>query len=349
MSKRSSQRTLSWARQDKRPAPLVIWLLLGFVTVIALIGGGLGLWAKGQNEQVKALQAELKVSQHTQQAIHVQLSALQETASTLENRLAALEGEDPAQPLAALGSSTEEMAETAGTPQVDPPAEQQEIVNLQASLSNIQAQLEALTTRLETLESTMVGTVQTLPPEVHLSVARQRQSHNLSCESSAASMAAQYHGIPLGEADVLTALPHDANPYRGFRGNVDGPTGSIDDYGVYAGPVMDVLNEQGLQAQPVNGGLDGIKAAIRRRNPVIAWVTYNCQPSTPTEVTIDGEAVTLVPYQHVVVVTGYDDRPGAGGIWANDPWDGQEDFYSPADFERAMSYFGDMAIEVAAP
>jgi uncharacterized protein YvpB len=349
MSKRSSQRMPLPAKQSRQSPRLVIWLLLGFVVVITLIGGGLGLWAKGQSEQVKALQAELKVSQHTQQAINVQLSALEDTTSALENRLATLEEDDPAQQPATLGSSAEGMAETADTPQVAPLGEQQEIVNLQASLSDIQARLEALATRLETLESTTVGTVQTSPPGVRLSVARQRQSHNLSCESSAASMAAQYHGVPLSEADVLAALPHDANPYRGFRGNVDGPTGSIEDYGVYAGPVMAILNARGLRAQPVNGGLDGIKAAIARGNPVIAWVTYNCQPSTPTEVVIDGEAVTLVPYQHVVVVTGYDDRPDVGGIWANDPWDGQEDFYSFVDFERAMSYFGDMAIEVAAP
>jgi hypothetical protein len=47
----------------------------------------------------------------------------------------------------------------------------------------------------------------------------------------------------------------------------------------------------------------------------------------------------------VVVVTGYE----ADGVWANDPWDGKEDFYPTADFERAMGYFGEMAVEVASP
>jgi len=36
-------------------------------------------------------------------------------------------------------------------------------------------------------------------------------------------------------------------------------------------------------------------------------------------------------------------------VWANDPWDGQEDFYANADLERALGYFGDMAIEVGPP
>jgi uncharacterized protein YvpB len=158
-------------------------------------------------------------------------------------------------------------------------------------------------------------------------------------------MAANYFGIPLAEADVLTALPLNDNPHLGFRGNVDGPTGSIDDYGVYSGPILDVLNTNGLSAWPIEGGLDGIKAAIARGHPVIAWVTHDCQPSIATAVTIDGQDVTMVPFQHVVVVTGYN----AEGVWANDPWDGQEDFYRTSDFERALSYFGDMAVEVGPP
>jgi uncharacterized protein YvpB len=158
-------------------------------------------------------------------------------------------------------------------------------------------------------------------------------------------MAAQYHGVDLSEAEVLASLPRNENPYLGFRGNVDGPTGGIRDYGVYAGPVLDILNRRGLRAWSVEGGLDGIKAAIARGNPVIAWVTYDCQPGEPTTETIAGRAVTLVPYQHVVVVTGYD----AGGVWANDPWDGKEDYYATEDFSRALGYFDNMAIEVAAP
>ncbi len=157
-------------------------------------------------------------------------------------------------------------------------------------------------------------------------------------------MVAQYLGVPLSEAEVVAALPYDDNPYLGFRGNVDGPTGGIADYGVYAGPIIEVLNSHGLQAWPVEAGVEGIKAAVARGHPVIAWVTYDCMVSAPVEVNIGGQQVSLTPNQHVVVVTGYD----AEGVWANDPWDGQEDYYLYADLQRAMSYFGDMAIEVTA-
>ena len=106
-----------------------------------------------------------------------------------------------------------------------------------------------------------------------------------------------------------------------------------------------MLREQGLDARAIEDGLAGIKGALARGNPVVAWITYNCQPGNPTTVTVDGQAVTLVAYQHAVVLTGYDDE----GVWANDPWDGQEDFYANDDLERAMGYLGDMAIEVGPP
>jgi uncharacterized protein YvpB len=158
-------------------------------------------------------------------------------------------------------------------------------------------------------------------------------------------MVAHYHGLNLSEAEVLAALPLNDNPHLGFRGNVDGPYGGIEDYGVYAGPIMGILNSRGLRAWLVEDGLAGIRAAVARGNPVIAWVTYNLLHANPVETTIDGQSVTLVPNQHVVVVTGYDD----GGVWANDPYTGEEVRYLAAEFERGMSYFSDMAIEVAPP
>jgi uncharacterized protein YvpB len=158
-------------------------------------------------------------------------------------------------------------------------------------------------------------------------------------------MVAQSHGIDLTEADVLSALPQNENPNLGFRGDVDGEPGGIQDYGVYAGPISDILAERGLQARLVAGGLEGIRVALARGNPVIAWVTYNLQVHKPTKVTVGGEPVTLVPYQHVVVLTGYN----PDGFWANDPWDGQEHFYAAADLERALGYFDNMALEVGGP
>ena len=309
----------------RRSAPVFIWFFFGFV-----LATGAGLiaivWTTGQGmRQVQALQTDVATLQAERQTMEAQLIALQRTTNAAERRLATLEA----------STSTQQSG-----------IQSQEMETLQASLLELQTTVDNLVAGMIALEQAGGEEAQEpLPSQVRLTVARQRQSHSLSCESSAASMVAQYHGLPLSESDVLDALPRSDNPRLGFRGNVDGPTGSIEDYGVYAGPVMTILNNRGLRAWPVEGGLEGIKTAIARGNPVIAWVTYNCLPSTPTEVTIEGEAVTLVPYQHVVVVIGYTPE----GVWANDPWDGQEDFYPNADLARAMAYFGDMAIEVAAP
>ncbi|HSR29671.1 MAG TPA: C39 family peptidase [Anaerolineae bacterium] len=311
----------------RQSPPFLIWLLLGTIAMLLLVSGFLGLRSWLQSEQVQTLQGRVEALERAQQEIMSEYVALQSSAGVLEERLSALEATSQAHP------STEPQTTDLQT----------SLMELQVQVSRHETLLDVLEVRTELLGSTAGATSESWPPEVRLSVARQRQSHNLSCESSAASMAAEYHGIALSEAEVLAAVPLDENPHLGFRGNVDGPTGGIEDYGVYAGPILDVLNKRGLRARLVDDGLVGIKRAIARGNPVLAWVTYDCQAVTPVTRMIGDQEVTLVPYQHVVVVTGYNGE----GVWANDPWDGQEDFYSTADFERAMSYFGDMAIEVA--
>ncbi len=321
--------------RQQQPASGAVWLLLALMTVMALAFLVLGVWVWQETKRVQSLQADVTRLQNERQEAESKILAVQNAITSLEARLATLENNDVSQQLAALQA----VVATSG--------DSQQMTDLRASVAAIQAKVDGFQSALDSLGGRMnpLETEDVLPPEARLEVARQRQSHNLSCESSAASMSAQYHDVDLTEADVLVALPLNPNPHLGFRGNVDGPTGGIEDYGVYAGPVLDVLNHRGLRARLVKGGLDGIKAAIARGNPVIAWVTYDCQPSTPTTVTIDGEAVTLVPWQHVVVVTGYNQE----GVWANDPWDAQTEFYATADFRRALGYFGDMAIEVAGP
>jgi uncharacterized protein YvpB len=315
--------------------------VLGIVVVLALICAVLGLLAWQEAKQVLSLQQEMEVLREQLQTTEIQLLAIQSTALVMEDRVELLEASDPAQQIATLQAAIE----TAGDSQQI--AELRTLLGeIQAKVSNFQITLDGLAARIGEMEpASNIPGDGSLPAEARLTVARQQQSHNLSCESSAASMVAQYHGVNLSEAEVLAALPLNDDPDLGFRGNVDGPTGTIRDYGVYSGPILEILNNNGLRAWAVQGGLNGIKAAITRGNPVIAWVTYDCLPSTPTTVEIGGKAVTLVPNQHVVVVTGYN----ADGFWANDPWDGREEFYPNADMTRAMGYFGDMAIEVSAP
>jgi uncharacterized protein YvpB len=319
----------------------VVLVVIGgiFVLIIAVIA--LAVVVLQEYQEVQSLRATLDAVREDQEATNARLVTVQSTAVAMESQVAALEARDPAQQLASLQAA------------LDNVSDDQELATLRASLRELQARvstlqlaLDELAAKTEALEPGVSdGAAGNTLSKSRLMVARQRQSHNLSCESSAASMVAQYHGVSLSEDDALAALPLNDNPHLGFRGNVDGPTGGLEDYGVYAAPIQAILSAHGLPTWPVDGGLEGIKAAIGRGNPVVAWVTYNCAHSTPVKTTIGGQEVTLVPNQHVVVVTGYN----AQGVWANDPWDGQEDFYSYSDFARAMGYFGDMALEVAAP
>lgn len=320
---------------------MLVWLLpaLGAVSIAA--AAALIVLAVQQNNQIQALQSMVAAVQRESQDSQGRQAALQATAEAMGDRLAFLEASDPAQQIAALQAAVSSAESSQELDEL-----QSALHDIQSRVDSFQATLDGLSGKLAAMESPEEpDSVEALPTGARISVAAQRQSHNLSCESSAASMVAGYFGLNLTEADVLSALPLHDNPHLGFRGDIDGPTGGIEDYGVYAEPIMAILNSHGLLATSVEGGLSGIRAAVARGNPVIAWITYNCLVSEPTVVAIDGATVTLVPNQHVVVVTGYT----ADGVWANDPWDGAEDYYTNADFKRALGYFGNMALEVAVP
>lgn len=326
---------------QRRTPPLVIWIAAGILAALVLACVALVFVAWYQSDQVRLLQTEAEQLLGERQAMAGSLSALHGTATAMEHRLSVLEANDPAQQLEALRSAVETADDSDELSIV-----RLSMVEVQATVDEFQDSVDDLAARIDSLSPVYDSQAgENLPAVARLEVQRQKQSRSLSCESSAASMVAQYHGIDLNEAAALSALPLDDNPHLGFRGNVDGPTGGIEDYGVYAGPVVDLLNAQGLRSWPIPGEIPSIKAAIARGNPVLAWVTYDCMVSTPTTAIIDGAQVTLVPNQHVVVVTGYN----AEGVWANDPWDGGQDFYAYSDLERSMGYFGGMAIEVAAP
>jgi uncharacterized protein YvpB len=231
-------------------------------------------------------------------------------------------------------------------------AQQAEIASLQADLDETRRQLATVSaqptsTAVPTPAYSDAVTVLTKPPlALILDAPVYQQAHSLSCESSAAAMAANYYGVGVNEETIIAALPKHDNPHLGFRGDIDGPYGGTEDYGVYAEPIRQILAQLGLQVEHLTGGIEEIKAEIRRGHVVIAWITYNLQVETPQQVTTsDGQIVTLVPYQHVVLVTGYN----ASGLWVNDPYSGTQAFYLEAEFRRSFGYLGNMALIVGPP
>jgi uncharacterized protein YvpB len=241
----------------------------------------------------------------------------------------------------------------------------------QAAIETYQAANEVLRTEIVTLRSELERTrleleqaSQQHPPPRHqesialdkpplaliLDVPLFRQEHSLSCEASVAAMAAQYHNLTVSESDILDSLPRHENPHLGFRGNLDGPYGGLVDYGVYAAPIEQVLSELGLHVEPFQGGIAEIKEHIRQGRPVLAWVTYDLQVQVPQQVMLAGrggqlQAVTLVPYEHAILIVGYNRQ----GLWIHDPYDGTRYFASEGDFWQSFGYLGYMALVVGPP
>lgn len=143
------------------------------------------------------------------------------------------------------------------------------------------------------------------------------QTKNLNCESATVAMILRYYQKESDIDAIQASLPLDPNPYKGFRGNVDGPIWGFDDYGVYAEPIAEVLTKFGVPAKAYkNISEDFLKQKVLKGKPAIIWMNISNPNPVIKTVDIEGEKVKLISGQHVVVVSGYEN-----GTWIlNDPW-----------------------------
>jgi uncharacterized protein YvpB len=151
----------------------------------------------------------------------------------------------------------------------------------------------------------------TLPPEHFIyNISGHKQYFPLGCETAAAKDWANYFHKDFNEFEFQYRLPLSDNPDLGFVGDVNAPWGQVPPYGygVYAGPVADLLNTYGIPAKAYKGyTLEQIKAKIAQDKPVIVWVIGNMVGGVPSEYTDKkGNKVVVAAYEHVVIVTGYD-------------------------------------------
>jgi uncharacterized protein YvpB len=168
------------------------------------------------------------------------------------------------------------------------------------------------------------------------------QQHNLSCEYASARMVTAYWGRAVSESQFIRNIPVNPNPHLGFRGNIDGVGGGLTNYGIYAEPIANYLEEQGFNTRVFYGDANALRQEIAQGHPVMVWLTIALQYATPRQVVINGTAVKLVPGEHSVVVTGYDE----GGVYLNGPAQGIRVWYRWADFLRSWSYFDQMALSI---
>ena len=284
------------------------------------------LYSERKDSDTAALMAKIETLNQEQQLTQRDITALTNKVESLEKALSSQVIRDVTE----IKTDIEALRR-------DQMAIRSEMVDLASEMES----LKEMT--LEETPSSMETRIGSLA-EVKLAVPNYQQAHTLTCESSAASMVANFYGVPLSEEEITAALPRDENPNLGFRGTLDGTPGSLVDYGVYADPIRKVLMANGLEATYVEDGLEGIRRALDRRHPVIAWVTYRLKVQKPVEIILSTRRkVKLVNFEHTVVVTGYDQE----GFWVNDPYDGKEYYYDSVDFARAFGYLDNMALEVA--
>ena len=173
-----------------------------------------------------------------------------------------------------------------------------------------------------------------------------RQYFGIGCEASAAVDWADYFGVTVSEFNFQLRLPFSDNPDLGFVGSVDGPWGQVPPYayGVHAAPIAAVLQEYyGMNAAGVKGfTIDQIKQEIASDQPVIAWVIGNCVGGIPYEyIDKKGNAVTVAAYEHVVILTGYNEeivRYMSNGKFYDIPY---------ANFENTWSVLENMVVYLA--
>ncbi len=152
----------------------------------------------------------------------------------------------------------------------------------------------------------------TVSIEYQLTVVGRQQSLPLSCESRSAADWAGYFGVAIDELEFFGRLPVSDNPEVGFVGDVNGRWGQVppNAYGVHAAPVAALLRDYGVNAVAHYGMTwEEAQAEIAAGRPVLVWVVGHVwEKGHPLIYTAqDGSKVLVAPYEHTVLLVGYND------------------------------------------
>jgi uncharacterized protein YvpB len=182
-----------------------------------------------------------------------------------------------------------------------------------------------------------------LPLQAHVSrVNSYPQSLGLDCEARSAVDWAAFWGLQIDELEFFQEIPRSDDPRTGFVGDPNGLWGQVPPhgYGVYAGPIAALLRAHGVPAQAEVGlRFDDLKREIAAGHPVILWVAGHVGSGTPEPYTSsDGATTVVTPYEHTVLLIGYD----TGGVTILD--EGMSYRRSLADFLLSWSALDNMAV-----
>ncbi len=168
-----------------------------------------------------------------------------------------------------------------------------------------------------------------------------QQARSLSCEYASVFIATSVFGNPIYEEDYIGSISSSANPHYGFRGNIDGPWGITDDYGIYAEALVPLLEQRGYVGEVTyDPRAEVLQAQLDMGRPTIVWIAT--QGDTGFYETDETGTYKLVPYEHVVVAYGYD----SGGVYISDPGNASLTYYNWDWFLSAWSVMDGMALSV---
>lgn len=196
----------------------------------------------------------------------------------------------------------------------------------------------ALTLALTACTSTPGGETVRIPVE------GRAQGRSLSCESRSAADLLGFHGIRVGEAAVLRALPRSDNPDLGFVGDVDGPGEQLPPagYGVHAAPVAAVLRGFGLDAVAHHQrDLAWLRTEISAGRPVIVWATGQLDAPAPVAMRDrTGRTFNAVRGEHTFLAVG----TAPGTVLLLDPATGKEKRVPESTFDASWATLGRQAV-----
>lgn len=190
-------------------------------------------------------------------------------------------------------------------------------------------------------DNDIVGPQITAEPMVMLPVPIFAQTRNLSCEFAATHAATAAFGPGVSEQAFIDSVPLAANPHNGYRGNIDGQWGNTDDYGVYASPLVPVLNAHGYVGESFYsmGDTNILKGHLDAGHPVVVWLGF--WGDTRERLNDDGQ-YSVFAGMHVVTAIGYDEL----GVYVMDPASGTVDHYDWATFSAMWSIVDGMGLAV---
>jgi uncharacterized protein YvpB len=169
------------------------------------------------------------------------------------------------------------------------------------------------------------------------------QQRNLSCEYASLHIATSAWGNGVSEYAFDDVVGRSDNPHWGYRGDINGWWGNVDDYGVYAEPLAAALDQFGFSGDVFYSGGDAgeLTSRLDAGIPVLVWLSLWGDQSVFDE--SEGVTYQLVAGEHVMVAYGYDDD----GVYLSDPAIAGYRFYSWGDFTSMWGILDGMGLGVS--